>query len=193
MGTLPVAGAEEEKQTNEIKTAIPLLEAIDIQGKTITADALLTQRELARYLVEQRHAHYHFTVKGNQRKLLEETAWYFDHLDRKPDHTSLDSAGHGRIETRNIWVTSALNDYLNFPHVGLAFMVERITIQKKAASKLGMSPMGLPVKCRIGPAPHKYFGITASTGASRTAAITSSTGIMTKTAAAFAKGMAQRI
>jgi len=57
VGTLPVAGRDEQKQTNEIKTAIPLLDAIDIQGKTITADALLTQRELACYLIEQRHAH----------------------------------------------------------------------------------------------------------------------------------------
>ena len=39
------------KQTNEIKTAIPLLDALDIQGKDITADALLTQRAIAEYLV----------------------------------------------------------------------------------------------------------------------------------------------
>jgi predicted transposase YbfD/YdcC len=56
VGTLPVADRDEEKQTNEIKTAIPLLQAIDIEGKTITADALLTQREFARYLIEDRHA-----------------------------------------------------------------------------------------------------------------------------------------
>jgi predicted transposase YbfD/YdcC len=118
VGTLPVEGGDEEKQTNEIKTAIPLLEAIDIHGKTITADALLTQRELAQYLVEQRGAHYHFTVKANQKNLLEETAYYFDQLDRQPDHTTLDSPEHGRIEIRNIWVTTAINDYLNFPHVG---------------------------------------------------------------------------
>jgi predicted transposase YbfD/YdcC len=34
---------EELKRTNEIKMAIPLLEAIDIQSKQVTADALLTQ------------------------------------------------------------------------------------------------------------------------------------------------------
>jgi len=39
---LPVEGCDEEKQTNEMKIAIPLLDCIDIQGKTITADALLT-------------------------------------------------------------------------------------------------------------------------------------------------------
>jgi len=36
--------------------AIPLLDAIDIQGKEITADALLTQRRLADYLVTERKA-----------------------------------------------------------------------------------------------------------------------------------------
>ena len=56
MGTLPVEGREEVKRTNEIKMAIPLLEAIEIAGKDITADALLTQRKLAEYLVEKRQA-----------------------------------------------------------------------------------------------------------------------------------------
>ena len=70
VGTLPVAGSDNEKQTNEIKTAIPLLDNIDIQGKTITADALLTQRGLAQYLVEERGAQYHFTAKKNQKQLL---------------------------------------------------------------------------------------------------------------------------
>ena len=135
MGTLPVEGRDEEKQTNEIKIAIPLLDAIDIQGKTVTADALLTQRELARYLVEERGAHYHFTVKGNQKTLLEETALYFDKLNRKPDYSTLDSPDHGRIETRNIWLTTALNDHLDFPHVGQSFMVERIKINKKTGKQ----------------------------------------------------------
>jgi predicted transposase YbfD/YdcC len=62
---LPVEGREEVKRTNEIKTAIPLLEAIAIEGKEVTADALLTQRKLADYLVRERKAHYHFTVKAN--------------------------------------------------------------------------------------------------------------------------------
>jgi hypothetical protein len=43
-----------------------VLDPIAIAGKTISADALLTQRKLAVYLVE-RQAHYHFTVKGKQR------------------------------------------------------------------------------------------------------------------------------
>ncbi|MCI0401150.1 MAG: hypothetical protein L0Z68_07600, partial [Gammaproteobacteria bacterium] len=30
---------------------------------------------------------------------------------------------HGRIETRTIWTTTALNAYLDFPHVGQAFVI----------------------------------------------------------------------
>jgi predicted transposase YbfD/YdcC len=146
VGTLPVEGGDEEKQTNEIKTAIPLLEAIDLQGKTITADALLAQRELARYLVEQRGAHDHFTVKANQKNLLEEIAYYFDPLDRQPDHTLLDSPEQGRIEIRNIGVTTELNDDLNFPQVGQAFWVQRITIHKKSGKQTQELAYGMTSK-----------------------------------------------
>jgi predicted transposase YbfD/YdcC len=57
--------------------AIPLLETLDLKGKDITADALLTQRKIAEYLVKDRQAHYHFTVKGNQRGVLEDVALWF--------------------------------------------------------------------------------------------------------------------
>ena len=112
---------------------IPLLDAIDIQGKDITADALLTQRQFADYLVAERQAHYHFTVKGNQPTLLEDIAWFF--RDRQaPEAVTIDGA-HGRIETRKIWTTTALNTYLNFPHVGQAFAIERETLHKKSGQR----------------------------------------------------------
>ncbi len=146
VGTLPVEGSDEEKQTNEIKIAIPLLESIDIQGKTITADALLTQRELATYIVEERKADYHFTVKGNQKRLLEDIAYYFDNLNQQPDHTTTDGIDHGRIETRKIWSTTCLNEYLDFPHVGQAFMIERITINKKSGKECREVAYGISSK-----------------------------------------------
>ena len=131
VGTLPVAGSDKEKQTNEIKIAIPLLNGLNIQGKTITADALLTQRKFARWLVEQKNAHYHFTVKGNQKNLFEDISFHFNNISHQCDHATVND-GHGRIETRKIWVTTDLNDYLSFPHVGQVFMIERtVTYQKK--------------------------------------------------------------
>ena len=111
--------------------AIPVLSAIKIEGKDVTADALLTQRKIAEYLVKERHAHYHFTVKGNQRGILEDVALLFQ--DRQePDFVQHTPPDHGRIETRKIWTTSELNDYLDFPHVGQAFVIERQFIDKKS-------------------------------------------------------------
>lgn len=132
VGTLPVTGSDEEKQTNEIKIAAPMLDAIEIEGRTITADALLTQRDLARYLVEKRGANYHFTVKKNQPILLEDLMLYFQNTPTHPDFTDTGCGEHGRIETRKIWVTKKLNRYLDFPHVCQAFMVERESFNKKA-------------------------------------------------------------
>jgi predicted transposase YbfD/YdcC len=133
VGTLPVENREEVKRTNEIKMAIPLLEAIDIAGKEISADALLTQRRFAHYLVEERQAHYHFTVKGNQPGLLEALEFYFQDRGQAHfvEHTPPD---HGRIETRKIWTTTELNDYLDFPQVGQAFIIERHSTEKKTGA-----------------------------------------------------------
>ena len=66
---------------------IPLLDAIAIQGKTLTVDALLTQRKFAEYVVN-READYHSTVKNSdwlelQRRPLphqDRTRLIFDYL-----------------------------------------------------------------------------------------------------------------
>ena len=136
---MPVTGREEAKRTNEIKTAIPLLEAIDIAGKDISADALLTQRAFATYLVEKRQAHYYFTVKGNQPGLLEALQFYFQQRGQPHcvEHTPAD---HGRIETRKLWTTTELNHYLDFPYVGQAFVIERhVTGKKTGKSSVEMA------------------------------------------------------
>jgi predicted transposase YbfD/YdcC len=107
---------------------IPLLEPIDIAGKTITADALLTQRKLAQYLIE-RNADYVFTVKGNQPTLREDIRLIFEGRGT-PDFTEPLTLAHGRIEQRCIWTSTTLNDYLDFPRVGQVFVIERPTIEK---------------------------------------------------------------
>lgn len=129
MGSLPIAGSDELKRTNEIGMVIPLLDGCDIAGKDVTSDALLTQRFLARYLVA-RQAHYHFTVKGNQPTLQRDIALQFEKCGT-PDFVERADAGHGRIETRRIWCSTALNAYLDFPHVGQVYRIERESVEKK--------------------------------------------------------------
>lgn len=109
--------------------AIPLLEGCDIAGKDITGDALLTQRALASYIVA-RQAHYHFTAKGNQPGLQRDIALLFEERGLA-DFIEHASADHGRIETRRIWCSTALNAYIDFPHVGQVFLIERESINKK--------------------------------------------------------------
>ncbi len=108
----------------------------------ITVDALLTQRELADYLVLKRNAHYHFTVKGNQPTLLADIEFYF--RDRKePDFIDQAPPDHGRIETRKIRVTTTLNNYLNFPHVAQAFVIERHCADKKTGKSSSETAYGI--------------------------------------------------
>jgi coproporphyrinogen III oxidase-like Fe-S oxidoreductase len=105
---------------------------------------LLTQRELAKYLVS-RGAHYHFTAKLNQRFLLEDIARYFQNYANKADYTCTGHGEHGRIETRQIWRTTDLNSYLNFPHVGQAFMIKREAISKKSGEVTRETIYGITV------------------------------------------------
>jgi predicted transposase YbfD/YdcC len=164
-----------------------LLDAIDIEGKDITADALLTQRTIADYLVRNRHAHYHFTVKNNQPGLFEDIALYFE--DRKnPDFVHSDPPDHGRIETRKIWTTTELNAYLDFPHVGQTFMVQRETTNKKSGEYSCEIAYGITSRT-----PHQADPKRVLTGVLKTAAITSSTGTMTKIAAASESVMGRKI
>lgn len=118
-----------------------MLDAIDIAGLDITADSLLTQRDLANYLV-QRGAHYHFTVKGNQPTLQEDIRVLFAQR-AGADFTEISPADHGRIETRRIWCSSRLNDYLDFPHVGQVFLIEREAIDKKSGRERGEVALGI--------------------------------------------------
>ena len=62
LGSEPVA-----EGSNEIPAAQTLLQRLDLEGSRVTADALHTQTETARIIVQERGGDYLFTVKGNQK------------------------------------------------------------------------------------------------------------------------------
>ena len=133
VGTLPIGnGSDRVKQTNEIKYAPILLDEISIEGKDITSDALHTQKDFARYLVDEKKAHYYFCVKKNQPTLLADIEYYFSGCTKPVDYEEDVSLAHGRIEIRRIWFTSELNGYVEFPHVAQAYKIERETTDKKS-------------------------------------------------------------
>lgn len=67
-----VAQIEVGQTTNEIPELKRLLEPLDIAGRVVTADAMHTQPETARSLVEEKKAHYLLTVKNNHKTLRED-------------------------------------------------------------------------------------------------------------------------
>ncbi len=66
-----IAQREVDHKTNEITVFRPLLEGLDLAGAVVTADAMHTQREHAKFLVEDKGADFVFTAKGNQPDLAE--------------------------------------------------------------------------------------------------------------------------
>lgn len=120
---------------------IPVMDALDIDGHTITGDALLTQRKLASYLIE-RKAHYVFIAKDNQPGLAEAIRLTFENR-KTPDYTEPSKLTHGRFESRSIWTSTPTKDTLNFPFVGQVFAIQRNTIDKKTGKESNEIAYGL--------------------------------------------------
>lgn len=117
-----VAQAQVEDKTSEIAWFAPLLDRIDdLAGVVVTADALHTVRDHARYLVG-RGADYVFIVKENQHRLYE----LLDGLrwQHAPTHTTT-NAGHGRRERRTIQVLPAPKN-IGFPAAAQALSCQAL-------------------------------------------------------------------
>src|ERR1035437_4082509 len=137
--------------------AIPLLEGCNIAGKDITGDALLTQRTLANYIVE-RQGHYHFTAKANQPTLQSDIGVLFERRG-VADFVEAALAEHGRIETRRIWCSTALNTYLDFPHAGQVFLIERESIEKKTGKLRRETALGVTSRTPHEASPQRILAI----------------------------------
>ena len=106
-----------DDKSNEI-TAIPeLLKMLDIEGCTITIDAMGCQKKIAEQIYEQ-GGDYVLAVKENQGKLHEKIEHLFADGEAKSyeamwyrQHSTIDG-GHGRVETRNYTVLPMM--YLPF-------------------------------------------------------------------------------
>jgi predicted transposase YbfD/YdcC len=115
-------------KANEITHFKPLLEPLPLRGVVITADAMQTTRENARWTVEDKHAQYLFPVLGNQPRLyaaLDALPW-----ENTPVAAATSEISRGRIETRTIRVLPAPAGP-GFPHARGAILLERyVTIKK---------------------------------------------------------------
>jgi predicted transposase YbfD/YdcC len=119
-----LAQAAVDGKTNEITQFAPLLEDLDIAGAVITADALHTQREHAKFLVSDKKAHYILVVKRNQPTLyaqVKNLPWR-----NIPAGCKQRDRGHGREEHRTL-KAAAVTTGLAFPHAAQAIRITRRT------------------------------------------------------------------
>ena len=148
-----------------------------------------------------------FVAKDNQKTLLEDIRlWFNDDAKRPPDFAETTGkpingklpTAHGRWEQREIWTTTALNDYLLFPGVGQAFLIRRTRCQVRKGRVVGHlgghllgrdQPSPAHRRCRNG-----CCASTAATGPSKGPCIGSSMTptLGTRTRAASAPGMGPR-
>jgi len=122
-------------KSNEITALIPLLSTLDLTGMVITSDAMQTQRANARFLRQDRNAHFIFPVLDNQPTLFDR----LDGLDWKGVAVTARTEDHdrGRHEIRTIQVIAAPED-LNFPHTAQVFLIERTVTEKGRTSYQAM-------------------------------------------------------
>ncbi|MCK9895093.1 ISAs1 family transposase [Frankia sp. AgB32] len=110
-----------DAKTNEIPALSVLLAGLNLTGVIVTADALHTRTETARWLVG-RGAHYLLTMKANQPSLYAQLAA----LPWRQVTTSARTVerGHGRREQRTVKATEVRAGLL-FPHAVQAVRITR--------------------------------------------------------------------
>jgi predicted transposase YbfD/YdcC len=124
-------------RTNEIGQMDELLAALVLEGRIITADSLLTQREIAQAIID-RGGDYLLPVKENQPSLREDIALVFAQSklleDTITEARTVDQHG-GRIEERRLRASTALLGYTDWPGHRQVLEVER-TITKKRTGEI---------------------------------------------------------
>lgn len=103
-----------EEKSNEI-TAIPkLLEMLEIKGCIVTIDAMGTQTEIAKAVIDN-GAGYIFALKENQKNLYNEVRLYLDDIHSEKKLLENDcycrtvEKGHGRIEIRECVISNEIS------------------------------------------------------------------------------------
>jgi predicted transposase YbfD/YdcC len=122
-----------DDKTNEIPVAVEMLRQLVLEGRIVTMDALLTQRQIAQQIVEA-GGNYVMVVKENQPQLLEDIQTVFALApmagERRTTTATVD-LGHGRIEQRWLQTSDVLAGYSDWPGLAQVFRLERQIILKK--------------------------------------------------------------
>jgi predicted transposase YbfD/YdcC len=93
-------------KTNEITAAPKLLKNLNLDGAIVTVDALMTQKEIASTVIEQK-GDYMMALKGNQGRLYEDVQLYFSTIQEGMSCARTLEKNRGRVEMRTCTMASA--------------------------------------------------------------------------------------
>jgi len=124
-------------KTNEIGAADELLLALVLEGRVVTADALLAQRALAQAIVA-RGGDYLLVVKGNQPGLRADIELLFGDATLTAGLAAAETVSQhsGRVETRRLVASPALVGYSDWPGLAQVARVERRVVAKRTGAVL---------------------------------------------------------
>jgi predicted transposase YbfD/YdcC len=106
-----------DDKTNAIGALPDLWVDLVMAGRVFTLDALHTHSSTAQAIVEAQ-GDYVLIVRDNQPTLRADLSTLFGGADPSAfveDRVSVTEKGHGRLETRTLRTSTALNDYLTWP------------------------------------------------------------------------------
>ena len=106
-----------DEKSNEIPAVPQLLDFIDVQNCTITSDAMSCQKKTVQK-IREKNCDYAICLKGNQETIHEDVKFYFESAEKEPEFYSLDKTetcgkDHGRIETRQYFLSSEIDDFID--------------------------------------------------------------------------------
>ena len=107
-----------------------LLEAMLLDGQTVTMDAAFTQWTVAQQIIRQGGA-YFMVVKGNQPEVFARIAQCTAYRDRCLGEVRTTRSSHGRLEQRTLRVAKAPPD-LGWPHARQVLALKRYVVHKRS-------------------------------------------------------------
>jgi predicted transposase YbfD/YdcC len=123
-------GVSRDKEA-ELSVAPELLAQLPLAGKVVTGDALYAQRHLCQQIISGK-GDYLFIVKRNQPQLYADIALLFSEppVGERFPRVEQRSRHGDRREVRQLWTSTALEGYLNWPGVRQVCKIEREVEQK---------------------------------------------------------------
>jgi len=128
-----------DSKENEISAAPKVLKTLDLRGKIVMGDALLTQRDVSAQIL-QAQGDYVWLVKDNQPQLRQDIEQVFAPEVCVPGFSPTPKdfqtartvdKGHGRFEARILTTSSVLRDYADWPGLEQVFKLERRIVNLK--------------------------------------------------------------